>query len=155
MQYIRHGNLDVPRNAEQQYVVAKSYLSHDPVERRLFAELEHAADGRHYVLRINSRNEDYFDPQTNTIAWDPYSALRTTNGGRQSPALGLGHEVDHAVEKRSQARRLMNHFDPKYDNAEERRVILGSETHAARTLGEGLRQDHRGTVYRVASPVQR
>lgn len=153
--YIHHGNLDVPRDGEQQYEEAKSYLDRDLVERRLFQRLEHPGDGRHYILQINSRNEDYFDPRSNTIGWDPYSALRTTLGGGQSPALGLGHEVDHAVENRSKAARLMNHFDPRYDNAEERRVILGSETEAARTLGEDTRRDHGGSVYRVNSPVLR
>ncbi len=153
--YVRHGHLDVPRSAERQYEAAKAYLSGDPVERRLFQRLQHPADGRHYVLAINHRNSDYFDPRSNTIGWDPYSALRTTNGGRQSPALGLGHEIDHAVEKRSKSQRLMNQFDARYDDAEERRVILGSETHAARTLGEGIRHDHAGSVYHVASPVMR
>ena len=153
--FVRHGHLEVPRSAEQQYEAAKTYLSRDPLERRLFQKLEHPADGRHYVLAINDRNNDYLDPAANTIAWDPYSALRTTNGGRQSPALGLGHEVDHAVESRAKALRLMNHFDARYDTAEERRVILGSETHAARMLGEGTRRDHAGSVYRVASPVMR
>ena len=153
--YVRHGSLDVPRSAESQYEAAKSYLSRDPLERRLFQRLEHARDGRHYTLRTNSRNEDYFDPRSNTIGWDPYSALRTTSGGRQSPALGLGHEVDHAVENRSKAQRLMNTSNARYDTAEERRVILGSETHAARTLGEGTRHDHGGAVYRVSSPVLR
>jgi hypothetical protein len=153
--YVHHGSLDVPRNIETQYETAKLYLSRDPVERELFAQLEHSSDGRHYTLQPNSRNEDYFDPRSNTIAWDPYSALRTTNGARQSPALGLGHEVDHAVENRSQGRRLMNKFDHRYDNAEERRVILGSETHAARILSEGTRHDHGGSYYRVSSPVLR
>jgi hypothetical protein len=153
--YVHHGKLDVPRDADREYVVAKSYLSRDPLERALFRKLEHPSDDRDYVLSINHRNEDYFDPRTNTIGWDPYSALRTTSGGRQSPALGLGHEVDHAVENRAKESRLMNHFDARYDNAEERRVIRGSETHAAHTLGEGVRHDHGGSVYRVSSPMQR
>jgi len=153
--YVHHGSLDVPRGAERQYEVAKSYLSRDPIEHRLFQRLEHSSDGRRYTLQTNDRNQDYFDPRSNTIGWDPYSALRTTAGGRQSPALGLGHEIDHAVESRAKAQRLMNHFNRRYDNAEERRVILGSETHAARTLGEDARHDHGGSVYRVNSPVQR
>lgn len=152
--YVRHGDLEVPRSAEQQYEAAKTYLSRDPMERRLFQKLEDNT-GRHYVLAINHRNADYFDPNSDTIGWDPYSALRTTAGGRQSPALGLGHEVDHAVEGRAKAQRLMNHADVRYDNAEERRVILGSETHAARILGEGTRHDHAGSVYRVHSPLLR
>ncbi len=145
--------LDVPKTAESAYETAKAYLSRDAQERRLFDKLERSH--RHYALTINHRNDDHYDPNTNTIAWDPYSALRTTGGGRQSPALGLGHEVDHAVENGNTGQRLRNTFDPEYDNAEERRVIRGSEAHAARFLGEAQRYDHSGTTYRVASPTAR
>src|ERR1700719_3249799 len=95
--FIVHGSLDVPAGAERNYETAKAYLARDPVERKLFNRLEHKKT-RHFELTITRRNDDHFDPNTNTIAWDPYSALRTTRGGHQSPALGLGHEVDHAVE---------------------------------------------------------
>lgn len=152
---IHHGTLDVPAPADTAYERAKAYLSHDRIERGLFRKLEHARDGRHYRLTINDRNDDHFDPNDDTIAWDPHSALRTTHGGRQSPALGLGHEVDHAVERPAIADRLRDRFDRRYDTAEERRVILGSEAHAARTLGESTRHDHGGSTYRVASPVLR
>ncbi len=155
MSTIRHGTLAVPAAADALYASAKRYLSRDHVERALFHELEHARDGRRFHLTINHRDDDHFDPNTNTIAWDPYSALRTTRGGRQSPALGLGHEVDHAVEKLGAADRLRDRADARYDTAEERRVILGSEAHAARTLGESIRHDHAGTCYRVASPTLR
>ncbi|HTU82028.1 MAG TPA: hypothetical protein VMF61_07850 [Candidatus Acidoferrales bacterium] len=150
--YVRHGSLLVPRAAESDYETAKAYLSRDPVERRLFARLEHAR-GRTYRIAIDRRNDDHFDPATDTIAWDPYSALRTTHGGHQSPALGLGHEVDHAVESRRDQARLSARIDARYDTAEERRVIRGSERHAARTLGEAVRDDHAGRCYRVPSPV--
>ena len=150
---MEHGTLTLPRAADACYERAKHYLSRDPVERKLFRELEHSSDGRRYHLTLNHRNNDSFDPNTNDIAWDPYSALRTTRGGHQSPALGLGHEVDHAVEDPHIADRLRNSPDPRYDNAEERRVITGSERHAARTLRESVRYDHGGSTYRVASPV--
>ena len=150
--FIVHGSLDVPASAERNYETAKAYLARDPIERKLFNRLEHQKN-RHFELTINRRNDDHFDPNTNTIAWDPYSALRTTRGGRQSPALGLGHEVDHAVENVRLADRLRNTPDAHYDNAEERRVILGSEAHAARILGESTRRNHGGSTYRVASPV--
>jgi hypothetical protein len=152
--YVHHGSLDVPRGAEGLYESAKAYLSHDHVERTLFDRFEHAHN-RHYRLTVNARDDDHFDPNTNTIAWDPYSALRTTSGGRQSPALGLGHEIDHAVEDRRKGGRLAMTPDARYDTAEERRVITGSEAHAARTLGEGVRRDHDGTTYRVSSPIVR
>lgn len=155
MQYVHHGTLDVPVTIEKLYETAKSYLSRDPHEARLFAKLENAPDGRHFRIRANHRDEDYFDPNSNIIGWDPYSALRTTRGGTQSPALGLGHEIDHADKNPSAAQRLMRHIDAKYDNKEERRVILGSETEAAHLLGESTRHDHGGTTYRVASPVGR
>lgn len=152
--YVHHGSLDVPATAENTYEMSKSYLCKDSVERRLFDRLEHAGR-KHYTLKINYRNDDHYDPSSNTIAWDPYSALRTTSRGRQSPALGLGHEIDHAVENARVAARLRNTLDPRYDDAEENRVISGSEAHAARTLGEDVRYDHRGTTYRVASPIAR
>ena len=150
--WIHHGSLAVPRSANDDYATAKAYLSRVPVERRLFRRLE-GARGRHFRLSINHRNDDHFDPNTNTIAWDPYSALRTTRGGRQTPALGLGHEVDHAVENPRAEDRLRNHSDRRYDDAEERRVITGSEATAARALGESVRRNHGGSTYRVDSPI--
>jgi hypothetical protein len=151
--YVRHGSLSVPRGADRDYRAAKAYLSRDTVERALFDRLEYA-HGRHYRLSVNHRNDDHFDPASDTIAWDPHSALRTTSGGRQSPALGLGHEVDHAVESRAREAALAARTSKAYDTVEERRVITGSERHAAQTLGEGPRHDHRGSCYRVASPVR-
>jgi hypothetical protein len=153
--FTHHGTLAVPSADDALYRQAKAYLSRDPVEAKLFNKLEHARDGRTYHLTINHRNDDHFDPNDDEIAWDPYSALRTTKGGRQSPALGLGHEVDHAVEDPPAEERLRDTPDAHYDNAEERRVITGSETHAARTLGESVRHDHSGTTYRVTSPIAR
>ena len=155
MQYIHHGTLDVPVTIEKQYEMAEAYLSRDPEEAALFSKLENAPDGRHFQIRANHRNDDSFDPNTNTIAWDPYSALRTTGGGTQSPALGLGHEIDHADEDPVTAQKLLNQCNARYDNKEERRVITGSETQAARFFGQSIRYDHAGTTYRVASPIER
>ncbi len=124
------------------------------MERSLFDRLEHAR-GRHFRLRVNHRNDDSFDPATDTIEWDPHSALRTTSGGKQSPALGLGHEIDHAVEAPQTQARLNARANRRFDTAEERRVITGSERHAARTLEESARVDHAGRCYRVASPTLR
>ena len=152
MQYVHHGTLDVPVTVETQYEKAKAYLCKDPVEASLFQKLEHAPDGRHFRIAANDRNNDAFDPNSNTVSWDPYSALRTTGGGRQSPALGLGHEVDHAVEDPATAQHLLGTSDSHYDNAEEKRVIRGSETQAARFLGESVRHNHTGTTYRVSAP---
>ncbi len=108
-----------------------------------------------FHLAINNRDNDSFDPNTDTIAWDPRSALRTSTGGRQSPSLGLGHEADHAAEDPKINQRLGSIPDRYYDDKEERRVITGSERHAARTLGESIRRNHGGTTYRVNGPTDR
>ena len=150
---VLHGSLDVSARGNAAYLQARRYLCRDPIERSILSKLENAPHEIH--LRLNSRNDDSYDPNTRTIDWDPRSALRTTRGGRQSPALGLAHEADHAtvasaVRDADIVRRI-----PAYDNLEERRVILGSEQHAALTLHEAVRYDHRGHCYRVATPTSR
>jgi hypothetical protein len=145
--------LDVPTAAAAALGQAFRYLRHDRVERSLIDRLERGPG--HFRLSINYRNVDAFDPATQTIHWDPYSAMRTTKGGRQSPALGLAHEIDHALHDGPRCRGLADTADAAYDNKEERRVICGSEHHAARTLGENVRTDHRGRTYRVATATAR
>lgn len=151
MSFVHYGSLAVAAPARRNFEVAVDYLERDPVERALFRRLERGP--QRVTLTTNSRDADYYDPVTRTIHWDPHSALRTTSGGRQSPALGLGHEVDHAAHDGPREWQRANTADRAYDTAEERRVIEGSERHAARTLGEAVRHDHGGTCYRVAAPA--
>jgi len=143
----------IPARARADYDLAKAYLAKDPRERALFARFESSA--RRFNVTINRRGDDHFDPQTSTVAWDPLSALRTTRGGTQSPALGLAHEIAHAIESPAREARLSARPLPRYDDAEEARVIRGCERYTARVLGEGVRFDHRGTLYRVQTPVSR
>ena len=152
--FVRHGSLAVERGLNAAYDEAKRYLSADSVERGLFERLE-ASPNRDFTLRADTRNDDRFDPNDDTIWWDPTSALRTTSGGTQSPALGLGHEIDHAVERPAREMQLAARCAGRYDTAEEERVIRGSEAHAARTLGEATRRNHDGTCFRVATPTER
>ena len=149
--YAHYGALAVPLAARADFDRAVAYLSRDSVERDLFERLESGSQSIH--LATNDRDNDCYDAATRTIHWDPHSALRTTCGTTQSPALGLGHEVDHAVENAAMRDALNGRHVAGFDTAEERRVITGSERHAARTLGEGVRHDHRGTTYRVDSPT--
>jgi hypothetical protein len=148
---VHFGSLRVSAAAARDYTAAVKYLSRDPLEADLFNRLEHGAQP--FRLVTNARDNDSYDPGTHTIHWDPHSALRTTCGTTQSPALGLGHEVDHAVHDAACGNALASRPDPNFDTLEERRVITGSERHAARTLGEGVRHDHAGTSYRVPSPT--
>jgi len=143
----------LPARARADYELARSYLTRDWAARRLFAHAESGA--RTFHLTINHRGDDHFDPATDTIAWDSYSALRTTRGGTQSPALGLAHEIAHAIEPPAREAALAGRFHTAYDNAEEARVIRGYERQSAHVLGEAVRYDHRGTLYRVRTPVSR
>jgi hypothetical protein len=149
--FVHYGSLAVAANARNDFETAVAYLRRDPVERALFARIED--DRVQTRLVVNAHDRDDYDPNTRTIHWDPHSALTTSSGGRQSPALGLGHEVDHAVWDAAHGNGLAWVPDAHFDSAEERRVITGSEEHAARTLGEGVRHDHGGTSYRVVSPT--
>jgi len=150
---VSYGSLGVPKSAAAVFDTAVNYLQGDSIERGLIDKLEHGST--HYRLNIIHDGNDSYDPTRHQINWDPYSALRTTCGGHQSAALGLGHEIDHATFDPRKAEQFASRYDPSYDNLEEKRVITGSETHAARTLGEDVRHDHRGSVYAVASPVAR
>lgn len=153
---IAYGNLLVPASAKDAVDAAFAYLRRDRVERALIDRLEAAP--RPTRLVIDARDDDSYSPSDNVIHWDPHSALQTTEGGTQSPALGLGHEIDHAVEALytpRTAEQLSETFDARYDDAEEHRVIRGSEAHAARTLGEDARHDHAGSAFAVRRPTDR
>lgn len=150
---IRHGSLYVPASADRDFLTAANYLGRDPAMRRIIDKAEHARTPLH--LKVNGHDDDSYDPRTRTVDWDPHSALATTSGGRQSPALGLGHELDHATISSAVRDAGSAISDPVYDDREELRVILGSERHAARMLGEGIRHDHSGTTYHVGSPIAR
>src|SRR5947209_19229934 len=96
MVYRHLGTLRVPRNAIRNFERAQAYLGKDPEALQILDRLENAH--HKYAVRIVDNGNDRFDSSTRTIYWDPHSALRTTAGGKQSPALGLLHEEDHAYE---------------------------------------------------------
>ena len=150
---IRYGSLTIPAAARRLVDDAFAYLRRDAVERALIRRVEHSRIPHRIVT--NHRGDDSYQRDTHTIRWDPTSAMRTTHRGCQSPALGLGHELDHAAVTDRTFDLLVAIPDRRFDNLEERRVILGSERHAARTLHEGTRADHWGRLYRVATPIDR
>ena len=86
------GTLDMPATARADFARAVSYLDGDSRMRSIVRQAEHA--GRPLHLRINHRGDDSYDPSTDTIAWDPRSALATTGGGRQSPPSSIGRASD-------------------------------------------------------------
>jgi RHS repeat-associated protein len=132
------------------YQQAISYLTRDPGMAAIINDLIRSSTN--YNIDFNGNDDDHYDPSTHTVAWDPNSALRTTNNECQTPALGLGHEMAHA-DAPWWAPWVGWIPWPAYDNLEERRVITGSETRAANTLGEGTRTDHGGTPFTVPTPT--
>lgn len=150
---VRYGSLSIPMSGQRQVDEAFGYLARDPIERSIIERLEKSRTP-HRIL-IDHHGDDSYDPNTHTIRWDPFSALETSEGGAQSPALGLGHEMDHAVAGPRRYDLGSDSVDYDYDNAEERRVIVGSERHAALTLGESVRYDHGGRLYNVTDPTMR
>ena len=91
-----------------------------------------------------------------TVYWESRQGILTTEGGKQSAATILEHEMDHAVDD---AQNHKNHvdradiYDAQYDNKEERRVITGSEAKTAKSNHEALRRNHRGKNYKTTSPI--
>lgn len=147
-----------PRD-QANYNAARNYLMGDPTMSKIINDLEQSKTK--FFLKCNRKDDDQSRRGLlgqRVIRWDPYSALRTTGGGRQTPAMGLGHEMDHAhgdFFNPSQFNRDVRTPDAAYDTAEERRVIQGSETNACRSLGENSRFDHSGNAYKVLSPILR
>jgi RHS repeat-associated protein len=91
------------------------------------------------------------------INWNPQAAS-TFKGGTQSPAMVLGHEGQHAVRDIRDWRGAqldLARGAPGFKNVEERRVILGPETDAARNLQEGVRNDGRAAFFPVNGVTDR
>ena len=89
------------------------------------------------------------------VHWESRKGAILSNGRRQSPAVRLEHEFDHALDdihdhKKHEDRRDTQ--NAQYDNEEERRVIEGSEAETARKLRQGVRFDHWGKTYPVKDP---
>ena len=75
----------------------------------------------------------------------------------QSPALLLLHEIAHAVQATLNPDQYADDqaYTPDYDTKENRRVITGIETTAARDLGEATRKQHDAQRVRTQGPTSR
>ena len=144
------------------YQLAIQYLEASPIAKAIIIELENAQEV--YTVdpfSLPLKGSLAWSPNTvgnqyerakRVIDWDPHAAQLCRSGGKQSPALGLIHELYHAIQQR---RGLPSYFDPKFDTNWERDDILGPETAIAKLLGEGTRNDHMGDYYWVQSPTAR
>lgn len=120
-------------NEQQVYVQALNYLSRYPG----MGEILHSLATMSVTINFNNSNDDRYDPNTNTIFWDPTSAMTViqANGqlGAQSPALGLFHEICHWL--------YAHTGEPKYFEY----AATNFETQAAISLGEPVRPTYNTT----------
>ncbi len=110
------------------------------------------------ISETNSLIDQHFK---GSIDYNPKSALETTNGEKQNPALNLLHELGHGYgyifnkkkfEERKEVKYPEYGSDADYHNAEEQYVIDSIETPAAVKLGLGIRNNHLGTPYITKGP---
>ena len=105
-------------------------------------------------IRQGEKDDFYFDSYGNEIVMDTRSGLKVGDNKIQSPALGFLHEAGHALQSLEAPVQFNNDrdtYDPKYNTAEERRVIESIETPAAQRMGEPTRHDHGGEPVQVES----
>ena len=109
-------------------------------------------------LRQSSASRNHYDNSYNekTVFWMPRKGLVTSNGGKQSAATVLEHEMSHAVSDSYNHKDFndrSNTKDKQYDDKEERRVIRYEESETAKANHESVRYDHKGEHYRTNSPT--
>lgn len=114
---------------------ALTYLSQSPTA---LASLT-AFEGNTIELRTD--DNDYTSSDGHTVGWDPNSALVTNEGGVQSSALGLAHEIGGHAE--SQNGLDLNNPSPEtgYPNQAEYTATKYEDT-VASELGEPQRTDY-------------
>jgi hypothetical protein len=106
--YAHFGTLAVERSHLPEFEQAQRYLAKDPEAVAALSALETAKDA-HKIEFITDGNDRY-NHTTNTLYWDPKSAMTNTNGSTQSAALGLLHEEDHLIEHQQNPKEISPEF---------------------------------------------
>ena len=145
---------------KQYFKQAITYLKSHKADG-LFAKLQ-ASNVTIYIGEQKERaGGSEFLKNQKMILWDPLTCVITSNGNVISATTILNHEADHALQEITnplQKKKDYETFDEQYANAEEKRVITGSEQRTARALGEikdddVTRTDHTGFPYKTESPI--
>ena len=137
----------------EDFIKAYTYLKqHDAGHN-----LQKAVKNHKYSIFVTSNQESFWGVSKGKtiVNWNSHSAIKTNDGCFISPATILEHEFDHAtdwVDNPTKHDRRTSTKVSKNMNAEEQRVLNGSEAETARKLGERGRKFHTGTSYVVASP---
>lgn len=136
---------------------AFTYLRRSPTASAILDEIIKSNDVFLLVNTVEENDTDIF-PNSISISWDPLLAMRTHNGGRQSPALALIHEMTHALHYITNPKEFAADSStpyPGYTDGEEYRTITKYENAIALELGEDIRWDHKGKDYLVSGPTAR
>ena len=149
----KFGSRNVPNN---KFVKATlSSLSYVGLNSEIGAATIDKAHSIKNKIKIKKGKKATFGFPSNVIRYNPTSGLQTKKG-KQTPAVGLFHELEHAVQYNTNKNQFnaddkaqLNHYDDK----EERRVIR-KERKVVRQLGEkGIRYDHRGQGFETTGPT--
>ncbi len=144
------------RNADRtdlrQLDLALLYLNRSSFAARILDQ----AQKKGVVISIIHDGRDQYD-DVNTVYWDPNSALAVEDDakrivGIQSAALGLFHEMAHAVDE-DLFQRQQDKKAGAYDDAEERYAVRIEDIVAA-DLDETPRFNHRGRTVPVLNTTQ-
>ena len=151
----RFGSRNVPNNKFVKATLKSFvYLSKSKSALALI-DKAHGLGETIHIRYTSALGEESFLPSKKRIKYDPHSGV-LNRGQKQTPALGLLHELSHAVEFVTHEDRFFDNTATPvdgYDDAEERRVIRGVERRAALELGEGTRRDHGGDVLETEGPT--
>ncbi len=143
---------------------AIAYLS----KSKRFSEIYSALESLPDEIRISASeyspkamNKDIIDltgffPKYNEIGWS-YNIGASSGSAIQSPALGLAHEMVHALRWYTYRTNLnpipLKDWGNDENSFEERDVILGDEATMALELEEALRFDYNGKPLMVSGPT--
>ncbi|EEM8340736.1 hypothetical protein DFQ66_22785 [Salmonella enterica subsp. enterica serovar Amager] len=145
---------------------AINYLKQDSEMKKMITEIENSGEDT-ITVSCNNKHNNSYNAWAARIHWDSKSALLCDDtkesdfdfkNGTQVPALILGHEIAHAYHHMKNGYKEYiktgNTPDSQYDDAEEKRVITGPETHAAKTLKQCVRKNHGGIPYHSSGPLE-
>jgi len=143
------------------------------------SEVDQTIDSKRKLHVYETCGDTYFEREISTgrrvLYYNPYQAIevvdddqyelfsweRKGTGDLQTPALGFWHETRHFLNslkfkewrERTYTLFFKGDKDRVYSNAEEKHVIDGPETNAARNAGEPIRTNHLGIPRNVDGPT--
>jgi RHS repeat-associated protein len=147
---------DAPKNEfVQQFFEAYNTLQENGVGENVKAIAENSK------TQVNLYKADRNTSEGYSIWWNPVGGSKTDEGVVLSPATVLEHESDHRNHYDlypDEHRKLQGQKLPGWKNAEEKRVITGSELNTARAMGEvsptGItRNNHSGDQVITSGPT--